>query len=50
MSFIISIDKTYGGFYIFNGFTKRICLGYISFTFIPMGDDKIFKQVLEGKN
>lgn len=29
----------YGGFYITNKFTKRICLGWIAFTYIPLDFD-----------
>ena len=43
MTFVISIDKHYGGFYIFNGFTKRICLGWIAFSFIPLNELHIVK-------
>lgn len=37
MTFMISIGE-YAGFYIFKGFTKRICLGWVSFTYIPLDD------------
>lgn len=33
-SFCISWGK-YGGFYMFRGYTKRLCLGWIAFTYIP---------------
>ena len=36
MTFMITMDKKYVGFYFFRGFTKRLCLGWIAFTFIPM--------------
>jgi len=31
----------YGGFYFNNGFTKRICLGWIAFTYLPIEIDDI---------
>jgi len=33
---------SYGGFYWFNGYSTRICLGWIAFTFIPKDFDLIF--------
>lgn len=44
MTITISIGK-YGGFYIHNGFTKRICLGWIAFTYIPKDIDDIFNEL-----
>gem|GEM_PF-5994732 len=38
MSFLISIGR-WGGIYWSSGYTKRLCLGWIAFTFIPMDDD-----------
>jgi len=43
MSLIISIGK-YGGFYFFNGYTKRVCLGWIAVTYIPKDIDKILND------
>jgi len=43
MSIILSFGK-FGGFYIHNGFTKRICLGWVALTFIPMDIDVILAQ------
>ena len=45
MSFIISIGR-YGGFYFYNGYTKRICLGWIAFTFIPDDIDNVLKRLI----
>jgi hypothetical protein len=37
MSILFSFGR-WGGFYRFNGFTKRLCLGWIAITFIPLDD------------
>jgi hypothetical protein len=34
MTVAISIGN-YGGFYFYNGYSKRICLGFIAITYIP---------------
>jgi len=34
ISIMVTIGK-YGGFYIHNGYTKRICLGWIALTYMP---------------
>ena len=41
MSLIFSIGK-FGGFYIYWKFSKRICIGWISITFIPVDIDDMF--------
>lgn len=33
----------FGGFYFFNGYSKRICLGWVAITFIPIEIDEIIK-------
>ncbi len=33
----------YGGFYFHNGYTKRVCLGWIAITFLPIEIDEIFE-------
>lgn len=38
---MISIGP-YGGFYFARGWSKRLCLGWIAFTFIPVDGDLIF--------
>jgi len=43
MSIVLSFGR-YGGFYIHNGFTKRICLGWMALTFIPKDIDIILAQ------
>ena len=35
---MVSMGREYGGFHFFRGFTTRLCLGWIAFTFIPMDD------------
>lgn len=37
MTICISIGK-WGGIYWFSGFTKRLCLGWIALTYIPVDD------------
>lgn len=37
---MISIGP-YGGFYFARGWSKRLCLGWIAFTFIPVDGDII---------
>jgi hypothetical protein len=39
---IISIGK-WGGVYFFRGWSKRLCLGWVAFTFIPQ-DDTLFSD------
>ncbi len=40
-SFCISWGR-YGGFYIYNNYTIRICLGWLAFTYFPDDIDEIF--------
>ena len=42
-SFCISWGK-YGGWYWRNKFTKRLCLGWLAITFIPMDLDDILTK------
>ena len=42
-SFIISWGK-YGGWYWHNKFTKRLCLGWLAITFIPMDIDDVLTK------
>ena len=44
MTFAISFGK-WGGFYLFNGYTKRVCLGWIALTFIPIDLDVILEEL-----
>jgi hypothetical protein len=37
MTIMISIGE-WGGFYFYNHFTIRLCLGWVAFTFVPMDD------------
>jgi hypothetical protein len=46
MTLALTIGK-FGGFYIFNGHTKRICLGWIALTFIPHDLDEILTRALK---
>lgn len=39
-SLILSWGK-YGGFYWFNKYSKRLCLGFVSFTYLPDDIDTI---------
>jgi hypothetical protein len=34
MTLALSFGK-FGGFYFYSGWTKRLCLGWVSLTFIP---------------
>lgn len=38
MSFVVSLGS-YGGFYWYSGFSKRLVLGWVYFTFFPVDDD-----------
>ena len=38
MTIMFSVGP-WGGVYLYWGFSKRICLGWFAFTFIPMDDD-----------
>ncbi|MCR6096887.1 hypothetical protein HXA31_20590 [Salipaludibacillus agaradhaerens] len=44
MTIAITIGK-YGGFYISNGYVKRICLGWIAFDIYPRELEKIIKDL-----
>lgn len=48
MSISISIGR-YGGFYVFSGFTKRICLGWIALTFYPFDIDGLIRNARKDK-
>jgi hypothetical protein len=39
-SIILSVGN-YGGFYWHKGYTKRVCIGWVSITFIPDDIDNI---------
>jgi len=43
MTLAISFGK-WGGFYVHNGYSKRVCLGWVAFTFIPADLDKILED------
>lgn len=43
MSLIISIGR-YGGFYLLNGYTKRICLGWLAITLVFADIDDILSE------
>lgn len=45
MAIIFSVGK-YGGFYWFSGFTKRLCLGWFSITFVPGDIDDFLEHWL----
>ena len=40
MTIAISFGK-YGGFYLFRGYTKRLCLGWMAITYFPCDIDEI---------
>jgi len=46
MTFMINIGK-YGGFYILNKTSFRVCLGWIAFTFIPFDIDDFIKSLTD---
>lgn len=46
MTIAITFGK-YGGFYIFNGYTKRICLGWIAIDLLPMELDEYLKRLIK---
>ena len=34
----------YGGFYLYRGFSKRLCLGWIALTYVPQDIDVILTK------
>jgi len=40
MTFTVSFGK-WAGFYIFKGYTFRVCLGWVAFTYFPIDIDEI---------
>lgn len=46
LSLILSIGK-WGGFYAFNGTTKRLCLGWVALSLIPYDIDPILHWALK---
>ena len=44
VSIILSFGK-WGGFYWFNGYTKRLCLGWFAITFIPQDYDVMMHKI-----
>jgi hypothetical protein len=47
VSILLSLGR-FGGFYFHRGYTVRVCLGWIAFTFIP-GDDDWVSDLLDAK-
>ena len=47
MSVILSFGK-FGGFYIYHGFSFRVCLGWIALTIIPVDVDELFRPTHVG--
>jgi hypothetical protein len=43
MTFLISIGQ-WSGIYFYKGFTTRLCLGWVAFTFIPLDDTEIMQH------
>lgn len=43
MTFMVNIGK-WGGVYFHHGFSTRLCLGWIAFTFIPADMDEILAK------
>ena len=37
MTFMIAVGK-WGGIYFINGFLKRLCIGWVALTFIPVDE------------
>ncbi len=46
MSLILSFGK-WGGIYFVKGYTIRLCLGWIAFTYLPLEIDDFFGQIIE---
>ncbi len=45
-SLVFSWGK-YGGFYFFRGYTKRLCLGWIAFTYIPKDLNEVLNEKIK---
>jgi len=45
MSFVIAFGK-WGGFYFHRGWTTRLCLGWVSMTYIPEDYDVTMRRIL----
>ena len=41
MTLAISVGR-WGGFYVYWGYTKRLCLGWLALTFIPQDFDELY--------
>ena len=46
MSLVIGIGK-WGGFYIYVGYCLRVCLGWLTITFIPQDFDELMNRALD---
>lgn len=44
VSIIMTFGK-YGGFYIYSGWTKRLCLGWLAITYVPKDWDDIARSM-----
>ena len=42
---MIAIDRHNCGFYVYRGFTLRICLGFVAVTFVPMREGDLFEGI-----
>jgi hypothetical protein len=47
MTILIGIDRQYGGFYVYRGFTWRVCLGWLAVTFVPMKEGDLLEGIRE---
>jgi len=50
MTFTVSFGK-WAGFYIFKGYSFRVCLGFVAFTYFPIDIDEIlhFREDVYGE-
>lgn len=38
---------SYGGFYYHRGLTRRLCLGWVAFTFLPVEIDELHREAMD---
>lgn len=48
MSISLSIGR-WGGFYLHRGYTVRLCLGWVAFTWYPFDLDDYFQKTMDVK-
>jgi hypothetical protein len=47
MSLILSVGS-WGGFYLYSGYTKRVCFGWVVLTFLPRDIDELLEALPDG--